>query len=267
MTTDPADPPPLAEFLLARDEPSTSDRPPGGTSPFGQSIHRATPLDVYCLSCGYNLRGQSGDPRRCPECGHLNPMGEVTIPAELIALQLREMETSPAFCLLFLMLFVFLGSVALWAAIGLPRHMSDRGFFMACSLALIVPTAVFWFASCWMFRRSCLGKAGWAGALLNYHTFGLATVVVAFSPIFGVAIVFWGGVSLPELNAPAAKVASAIGGLLLILFVLVAMMRGVAYCYRRAVKHMHLLQREVAVSVAREALRRTLARQRRVGFL
>lgn len=25
-------------------------------------------IDLYCLQCGYNLRGQSGDPRRCPEC-------------------------------------------------------------------------------------------------------------------------------------------------------------------------------------------------------
>src|SRR3989442_10695322 len=24
-------------------------------------------IDLYCLECGYNLRGLSGDPRRCPE--------------------------------------------------------------------------------------------------------------------------------------------------------------------------------------------------------
>ena len=33
--------------------------------------------DLYCLQCGYNLRGLSGDPRRCPECGHMNPLGDI----------------------------------------------------------------------------------------------------------------------------------------------------------------------------------------------
>ena len=26
--------------------------------------------DLHCFNCGYNLRGLSGDPRRCPECFH-----------------------------------------------------------------------------------------------------------------------------------------------------------------------------------------------------
>jgi len=30
--------------------------------------------DLYCLSCGYNLRGLAGDPIRCPECGRSNPV-------------------------------------------------------------------------------------------------------------------------------------------------------------------------------------------------
>ena len=47
--------------------------------------------DLYCLTCGYNLRGLSGDPVRCPECGNLNPIGDVEIPAEIITKQLRRM--------------------------------------------------------------------------------------------------------------------------------------------------------------------------------
>ena len=60
-------------------------------------------LDLYCLECGYNLRGHSGDPRRCPECFHLNSVGDAELSAEMIS------------------------------------------------------------------RLSCLGKAGWTGALARYH--------------------------------------------------------------------------------------------------
>ena len=28
--------------------------------------------DLYCLSCGYNVRGLTGNPIRCPECGDSN---------------------------------------------------------------------------------------------------------------------------------------------------------------------------------------------------
>src|SRR5262245_4320370 len=53
-------------------------------------------IDVYCLSCGYNLRGLSGDPCRCPECAHLNPIGDLLVPAGVISRYLRALETWPA---------------------------------------------------------------------------------------------------------------------------------------------------------------------------
>jgi hypothetical protein len=33
---------------------------------------------LYCLTCGYNLRGLSGDPLRCPECGNPTPASDAT---------------------------------------------------------------------------------------------------------------------------------------------------------------------------------------------
>ena len=66
---------------------------------------RSLDIDLYCLSCGYNLRGLSGDPINCPECGSLNPVGDVEIPAPIIAEQLRKMETSPAICLAAVLVF------------------------------------------------------------------------------------------------------------------------------------------------------------------
>lgn len=34
------------------------------------------PSDVRCVACGYDLRGQSGQKRRCPECGTTNQVPE-----------------------------------------------------------------------------------------------------------------------------------------------------------------------------------------------
>jgi len=44
-------------------------------------------LDLYCLNCGYNLRGLSGD-----------PMSVMTVPAGAVARELRRMETAPTVC-------------------------------------------------------------------------------------------------------------------------------------------------------------------------
>lgn len=55
-------------------------------------------LDLYCLECGYNLRGQSGDPRRCSECGHHNSVEDLEVPAKLIRRALRQLESGAALC-------------------------------------------------------------------------------------------------------------------------------------------------------------------------
>ena len=52
--------------------------------------------NLYCFGCGYNLRGLSGDPRRCPECAKLNAMVDLEVPAEMINRTLRRIQTGPA---------------------------------------------------------------------------------------------------------------------------------------------------------------------------
>ncbi|MHC4235736.1 MAG: hypothetical protein ACYSUQ_11520, partial [Planctomycetota bacterium] len=42
--------------------------------------HDAAQEDLYCLECGYNLRGIAGDPRRCPECWYANSVADMRIP-------------------------------------------------------------------------------------------------------------------------------------------------------------------------------------------
>lgn len=46
------------------------DPPPSPTFPESRTID----FDLPCLECDYNLRGLSGDPIRCPECGFRNPV-------------------------------------------------------------------------------------------------------------------------------------------------------------------------------------------------
>lgn len=53
-------------------------------------------IDIHCLNRGYNPRGLSGDPRRCPECFCMNLMSDSIVPVELISARLCQMESSPA---------------------------------------------------------------------------------------------------------------------------------------------------------------------------
>lgn len=55
-------------------------------------------LDPVCIQCGYILRGLSGDPIRCPECGEYNQVTEPPISrGELLGVS-RELETGPTVC-------------------------------------------------------------------------------------------------------------------------------------------------------------------------
>ena len=92
---------------------------------------RLITCDLYCLRCGYNLRGLSGDPVRCPECAFLNPLGDAEIPAALISRQLKRMETAPASCVACVLAFVFLIPVTWFGRFEGARcsavpHSSDR---------------------------------------------------------------------------------------------------------------------------------------------
>jgi hypothetical protein len=69
----------------------TSDESP--LDPIRTDASGAIDQDLYCLTCGYNLRGLSGDPLRCPECGNPNDLGTAAIPAEMIRRAMRGMET------------------------------------------------------------------------------------------------------------------------------------------------------------------------------
>src|SRR5437870_5646396 len=92
--------------------------------------------DLYCLTCGYNLRGlPCVDPARCPECGEMNPLGDVLIPAEWIRTALRAMETSPTMCVACAVLFafvapcIFINPKSIWPVVSILSAISLLAWF------------------------------------------------------------------------------------------------------------------------------------------
>jgi hypothetical protein len=220
---------------------------------------RPTPEDInlYCLECGYNLRGLSGDPRRCPECGYKNPVGDLEIPAPLITQQLKKMETAPTMCLASI---VFAGLIGF----ALYRFFQDGGLLRvneSCfvySFFLLFCSAVVYFGGILRFRDSCSGRPGWGMALLWYHVYGLITI--ASIPLFigfGVWAVNW----IDEF-----KVLPCLGFMIFLigLFVFVQMVG--RWARPRAVKRMQPLQREVALEIARAELRKRMRQGGRGPF-
>jgi hypothetical protein len=222
-------------------EPSKSERP---------FLDR----DLYCLQCGYNLRGLSGDPVRCPECGYDNPIGDVEIPADLITQQLKKMEPGAAvFAALWLVVFAWFDIVNLLEVTTASK-----------TYCLLVPTALA--LTSWLylalvaFPKGCLRKPGWFAALMVYHFWALLLVVgVIVLPIL-VCILSANffhrlGVIRVEVKLGAAVIGVA-------LYIL-ALRTCVPWAYRRATKAMTPLQREVAVTIARTEIRKRLARKPR----
>lgn len=135
--------------------------------------------DIPCLNCGYNLRGLSGDPRRCPECGVLNPIGDVAVPERLIGKQLKRLETLPAVC----------AGTCIAAVVGFPIAQSS----VPCCVSLLI-CPLLWLVCMLGFRGECQAKPGWAKALALYHLYvlilgglllGLAICVSILVPLIG----------------------------------------------------------------------------------
>ena len=85
-----------SEWQIFGDSGAENDSPVVATAPDGAIVE-----NIYCLQGGYNLRGLSGDPVRCPECGEKNSLGSAAIPARYIESALRNMNTTPTRCVAF----------------------------------------------------------------------------------------------------------------------------------------------------------------------
>ncbi len=208
-------------------------------------------VDLYCLHCGYNLRGLSGDPRRCPECGKLSPISELTLPAEMIAKQLRRMESWPTICvgLALLLMLIFVINLLILVASGFSETA------ILCSSTVAFVPGVYWLVGVQEFKSACMGKHGWSGVLLEYHLYGLGLcVLIILSLAVGFHLLGWHGWLGPwRAWAGVAIVITGCTSAALLAF----------RVHRRCKAKMDALQRDVALKLASEQLRRRLSRSRR----
>ncbi len=213
------------------------------TPPLGDNPNQ----DLYCVQCGYNLRGLSGDPRRCPECGHDNPMSELTIPAEAISRALRQMETAPTACVaagLVLLLMSFFLLLIAWAG-GHPVAL--------CPLIASLCAALIWVAGAAGFRKACGGHPSWVSALFKYHLYGLGAALAGGGAIIATGMFL----SRRSRLSPSDSVLATIDIVLVFALVLFG------WWARRDIKSaVDPIQRELAVKIAREEIERSMHQRR-----
>lgn len=128
-------------------------------------------VDLYCMHCGYNLRGLSGDPVRCPECGKHNERGELVVPAAMITRALREMETAPSLavgCFVLIQVFV------------VPAFF---GFYALIPLGLL--TFIAWYAFVRWTARVFEHEPGWTRTLIDFHV--AMVLFTSFIPLAALA--------------------------------------------------------------------------------
>ena len=210
-----------------------SERVPGESE--GGSIDE----DLYCLYCTYNLRGLSGDPVRCPECGIPNELEDLRISADVLMKHLKALETLPTVCV------AAMWSVAAGAVILVPGG-------MLCGVVLLAPAPFVWAWAIYRFGSTCNFKPGWVSVLGWYHLAGFLPLLVW--AIFGAAIFL-----LPQ----DLQTASAMFLLFLFLLAVAVAFRllgrprglesGVLAPYRTAKRKLHVFCWALAVAEAKRA--------------
>jgi O-antigen/teichoic acid export membrane protein len=182
--------------------------------------------DLYCLHCGYNLRGLPGDPRVCPECGRASSVADMRIPAELIRKQARKLETLPLLCV---------GAVLFGLMFGLPFLVVQP----AIAGVIFILAVVCWVAFARAFARNCEHQSGWLMLIAEFHAAALL-FIAPFSVWFGgcfVLVVYAAGwFSLVFMVAGSVVLALAI------------------FVYQDARRRLVVLRRGAAVQLARKEL-------------
>lgn len=219
---------------------------PATQKPMSKQETNAAALDLYCLICGYNLRGQSGDPRRCPECGHENRMEDLEVPAKQIRNALRRLESGAAVC------GASSATMLLWVVpllIVMLNQSTARpplfGWIFVATLG--VAAIVGYVVGMFHFRRSCRGNSRWLSALLWFCAVACMISITGMAALVAVvwclAIVVnsWPALSFNEV---LVRICAA-----------TVFLAPVPWLYRVAKRAIHPLQRETAARFAREHFR------------
>lgn len=148
------------------------------------SARGAKPIDhdLYCLSCRYNLRGLSGDPVRCPECGEQNPRLDAHVSPEQVAEQTRQIKR-----LLGLAALAFLPGLAL-AALGTAAIYVSGGQegCLWCPGLLGYGLLAYAWLGLQHFRTQCRGQRGWLGAAIWFWTIKFTALLLVLVPIVAI---------------------------------------------------------------------------------
>ncbi|HNQ23250.1 MAG TPA: hypothetical protein PKK06_09170 [Phycisphaerae bacterium] len=158
-----------------------------GSAPAGaEQRHPAVPHDedLYCIHCGYNLRGLFGDPIRCPECGGESAVRDLRVPARVIAVQLRKLEGCPVNCVTAMFLFVPALAMA-WVA-------------WPPGLVCVGGVVAWWWVGARHCASICSPQSNWTGMLFWFHVAGL----------------LWGALVIVLVTGPVLTPDPAIGGYL-----------------------------------------------------
>lgn len=211
--------------------------------------------DLYCLICGYNLRGLKGDPVRCPECGAVNSPGGAYVPTRFISQQVRRMERD-----IEQMLFALLGGLVFQALFWL-WVWAEGGLLVAPGFVCVgIPAfggLALWGAGCARARAYCGGRAGWARALLQHHVWSLLQVllVIAAAAVCICPALFVSWKTQVWFAIPVA-IACVVGASVVWVFVHRRL-------HKRAWAALLSLSEDVLTDRAREAMRNRMAQKRR----
>lgn len=197
---------------------------------------------MFCLNCGYNLRGHSGDPIRCPECGHTNQLADLAVPGELIARALRRMETGAALCGATMCALLYWLLPVLAVMLFQPRPPLPL-FVWVFVFAAIVASVVFWVVGVFFFRASCGGKRGWFGALLRFNALACLIAGMCVSVI---VLILW-----CSLVVKASRPATPVVEIIFVIVCVPGLLLGSVWLYRRAKRMIHRIQRETAARYSR----------------
>lgn len=143
--------------------------------------------DLYCASCGYNLRGLSTDPRRCPECGHENSVADLLVPAEAIAGALSQLEAAPAMAT---------GAVVVLLAwltptlIAMELRAGSSRFVQVLVIVAMLGCMTVYVVGVRRFRDTCDAHEGWMSALFRHHVYGLLTGIFVTAAVAAFMFLF-----------------------------------------------------------------------------